>query len=182
MYAGKQPRPRSSADMHSEIKKISSTSAKARVLEQSEPSAKRFLPNPPALVSSPPIVFVFTMLSVMGYWRLAPGLPDSVKALVNVQQSVHGFAPPPPTLPRNAPSHIKAPVDAACRAAKIAWLTETKRADLAGGEISDANLNNMYRQARKWYSRHAKATEVHALHRTRTRCLTCVWIYHLTCP
>ena len=49
-------------------------------------------------------------------------------------------------------SHIKAPVDAACRAAKIAWLTETKRADLAGAEISDDNLNNMYKQARKWYS------------------------------
>ena len=103
-------------------------------------------------------------------------MPDSVKAFVDVQQSVPGFAPPPPTLPSNAPSHIKAPVDAACRAAKIAWMTETKRADLAGAEISDENLNKLYKRAREWYSRHAKASEVHALHRTRTCCLTCVWI------
>jgi len=182
MYAGKHARSSSSADMHSEIKKVNSTSTKARLLEQGEPSAKRHIPSPPAFVSSPPIVLVFTMLSVIGYWRLSPGLPDSVKAVVDVQQSVPGFAPPPPTLPKSVPSHIKAPVDAASRAAKMAWLTETKRADLAGAEISDDNLNKMYKQARKWYSRHAKATEVHALHRTRTRCLTCVWIYHLTCP
>ena len=84
----------------------------------------------------------------------------------HASQGVHrssaspGFAPPPPTLPKSVPLHIRGPVDVAVRAAKQAWLIETKRADILGKEVSDEHLNNLYRRGRQWYARHADKTDV----------------------
>ena len=62
-------------------------------------------------MTTTPLVFVLTMLSVMGYWKQLPDVPDTVKAFVDVQQATQGFAPPPPTLPKSVPLHVKGPVD-----------------------------------------------------------------------
>ena len=52
------------------------------------------------------------------------------------------------TLPKSVPLHIRGPVDVAIRAAKQAWLIETKRADILGKEVSDERLNHLYKQGR----------------------------------
>ena len=88
-------------------------------------------------MATTPIVIVFTMLSVLGYWKQIPDVSDSVKSFVDVQQVSQGFNLPPPTLPRKVPSHVKGSVDLACRAAKTAWLYEAKRADATGEDVSD---------------------------------------------
>jgi len=111
-----------------------------------------------------PLVFVLTMLSVMGYWKQQPDVPETAKAFVDVQQVTQGFAPPPPTLPRKVPVHVKGPVDLACRAVKVAWLLETKRADLTGEEVCDERLNKCYKRGREWFARHATQPEVCSPH------------------
>ena len=78
-----------------------------------------------------------TFLSVAGYWRQVPNVPEAVKAFVDVQQASPSFAPPPPALPGRVPLDVKGPVDLACRAAKQAWLIEAKRAQFTGEEVSD---------------------------------------------
>ena len=84
-----------------------------------------------------------TFLSVAGYWRQVPNVPEAVKAFVDVQQASPSFAPPPPALPGRVPLDVKGPVDLACRAAKQAWLIEAKRAQFTGEEVSDERLNNL---------------------------------------
>jgi len=109
-----------------------------------------------------------TFLSVAGYWRQVPNVPEAVKAFVDVQQASPSFAPPPPALPGRVPLDVKGPVDLACRAAKQAWLIEAKRAQFTGEEVSDERLNNLYKQGRKWYARHADNTDVRPPRRTLT--------------
>ena len=53
-------------------------------------------------------------------------------------------------------------MDAAVRSAKIAWLKESKRADVTGEDISDERLHKMYKIGRRYYSRHASNPEVRA--------------------
>jgi len=60
------------------------------------------------------------------------------------------------------------PVDLACRAVKVAWLLEAKRADLRGEEVSLVRLNDAYRRGRQWYARHADNPEVCLPHCTLT--------------
>ena len=105
-------------------------------------------------MTTTPLVFVLTMLSVMGYWKQVPDVPETVKAFVDVQQVTQGYAPPPPTLPSKVPLHVKGPVDLACRAVKVAWLFETKRADLTGEEVCHERLNKLYKRGREWYAQH----------------------------
>ena len=116
-------------------------------------------------MATTPIVVVFTLLSVLGYWKQVPDVSETVKSFVDVKESAPGFTTPPPTLPKKVPYHLMGPVDQACRAAKTAWLIETKRADLTGEEVSDEQLNNLFRRGRQWYARHASKPEVStALH------------------
>ena len=119
------------------------------------------MPSSPAIITTAPVVFVLTMFSMAGYWKQVPSVPLAVRGFVDVQQASPGFAPPPPTLPSNrVPLHIRGPVDIAIKAAKTAWLIETKRAEFSGEEVSDERLNILYRRARQWYARHAGKTDV----------------------
>ena len=127
MYTAKRPRSVAKGDLNKDLKEACSATKAALRTGHEEPSAKRFMPNPSAIITTTPLVLVFTMLSVMGYWHQLPDVPEAVKAFVDVQQATQGFAPPPPTLPRSVPLHVKGPVDLACRAAKAAWLFEAKR-------------------------------------------------------
>jgi len=153
MYTAKRPRSKSKADLSKDLKEACSATKTAQRTGHEEPSAKRFVPTPSAVMTTTPLVFVLTMLSVMGYWKQMPDVPETAKAFVDVQQVTQGFAPPPPTLPRKVPLHVKGPVDAACRAAKAAWLFEAKRADLRGEEVSLVRLNNAYKIGKQWYAR-----------------------------
>ena len=115
-----------------------------------EPTAKRFMPSSPAIITASPVVFVLTCLSMAGYWRQVPSVPEAVRGFVDVQHASPGFAPPPPTRPSNrVPLHIRGPVDIAIKAAKQAWLIETKRAEFSGEEVSDERLNILYRRGRQ---------------------------------
>eukprot|EP00964_Phaeocystis_antarctica_P079632 scaffold49624_cov105-Phaeocystis_antarctica.AAC.1 len=162
MYTAKRPRSKAKADLSKDLNEACSATKKAQRTGHKEPSAKRFVPTPAAVMTVTPLVFVLTMLSVMGYWKQLPNLPETAKAFVDVQQVTQGFAPPPPTLPRKVPVHVKGPVDLACRAVKVAWLLETKRADLTGEEVSDESLNTFYRRGRQWFALHASQPEMHA--------------------
>ena len=118
MYTSKRPRSVPKRDLNKDLKETCSATKTATRTGYEEPSAKRFMPNPSAIITTTPLVFVFTMLSVIGYWRQLPDVPETVKTFVDVQQATQGFTPPPPTLPRSVPLHFKGPVDLACRAVK----------------------------------------------------------------
>ena len=90
-------------NLNKELQRTCSATKAAQRTGHEEPCAKRFIPNPSPIMTTTPLVSVLTMLSVMGYWRLLPDLPDTVKAFVDVQQVTQGFTPPPPTLPRSVP-------------------------------------------------------------------------------
>ena len=166
MYTAKRPRCKSKADLSKDLNEACSATKTAQGTGHGEPSAKRFVPTPAAVMTVTPLVFVLTMLSVMGFWKQMPNLPETAKAFVDVQQVTQGFAPPPPTLPRKVPVHVKGPVDLACRAVKVAWLLETKRADLTGEEVCDERLNKCYKRGREWFARHAKVRSHRCVHRT----------------
>ena len=168
MYTAKRPRCKSKADLSKDLNEACSATKTAQRTGHGEPSAKRFVPTPAAVMTVTPLVFVLTMLSVMSFWKQLPNMPETAKAFVDVQQATQGFAPPPPMLPGKVPSHVKGPVDLACRAVKVAWLLEAKRADLRGEEVSLVRLNDAYRRGRQWYARHADNPEVCLPHCTLT--------------
>ena len=153
MHEAKRRCSMAKGDLNNEIKKACASSIAATPTGRDEPTAKRFMPSSPAIITTAPVVFVLTCFSMAGYWRQVPSVPLAVRGFVDVQQASPGFAPPPPTLPSNrVPLHIRGPVDVAIRAAKQAWLIETKRADILGKDVSDERLNNLYKRGREWYS------------------------------
>ena len=165
MYTAKRPRSGSKSDLNKDLTEACKASKVSFRSDPEEPSAKRFLPNTPIFMATTPFVIVFTVLSVLGYWNQIPDVSETVKSFVDVQESAPGFNAPPPMLPTKVPFHLKGHVDQACRAAKTAWLIESKRADFTGQEVSDVQLNKFYRRGREWYARHASNPEVSsALH------------------
>ena len=160
MHPAKRRRSVAKGDLHTDLKKASSASKAAMRTSHEEPIAKRFVPNAPAFVTTSPVILAFTLLSVAGYWRQVPNVPETVKAYVHVKQASPGFAPPPPSLPKSVALDIKGPVDLACKAAKRAWLVEARRAEFDGDEVSIERLNHLYKQGRKWYARHAEKNDV----------------------
>ena len=93
MYTAKRPRCKSKADLSKDLNEACSASKTAQRTGHGEPSAKRFVPTPAAVMTVTPLVFVLTMLSVMGYWKLLPNLPETAKAFVDVQKVTQGFTP-----------------------------------------------------------------------------------------
>ena len=162
-------------DRFEELEETCSATKAAQRTGHEEPCAKRFIPNPSPIMTTTPLVSVLTMLSVMGYWRLLPDLPDTVKAFVDVQQVTQGFTPPPPTLPRSVPYTSKkcsvtlqgasrSSLNLACAAVKRAWLFEAKRAVLTGEEVRDERLTKLYKRGREWYAQHVTQPEVCSPH------------------
>ena len=76
---------------------------------------------------------------------------------------------PPPALPSSVSSHMTSEVGQTVRAAKIAWLLESNRADATGEDISDERLKQIYLSGKKSFLRHAANPEV--LEKNRTGCL-----------
>ena len=155
MHQAKRRRSVAKSDLNNDLKKACAASKAATPTGHEEQTARRFMPSSPAFITASPVVFVLTCFSMAGYWRQVPSVPEQVRAFVDVQQAPHGFAPPPPTLPRSVSLHIRGPVDVAVRAAKHAWLIETKRADILDKDVSDERLNHLYKQGKQWFARHA---------------------------
>ena len=87
------------------------------------------------------------------------------KRFVDVRQGVVGQPLSPPVLPTSVPSQKKYHVDEAVWASKVAWLMETKRANVTGDAISGVRLNQLYQQGRRSYLKHAADLEVRAKNR-----------------
>ena len=168
MHKAKRSGSVAKSNLNNDLKKACSASKAAVKTGREEPTAKRFMPSSPAIITTAPVVFVLTCFSMAGYWKQVPSVPLAVRGFVDVQQASPGFSPPPPTLPKSVPLHIRGPVDVAVRAAKQAWLIETKRADILGKEVSDERLNHLYKQGKQWYSRHADRSDVRPPRNTLT--------------
>eukprot|EP00964_Phaeocystis_antarctica_P033124 scaffold18783_cov92-Phaeocystis_antarctica.AAC.2 len=76
---------------------------------------------------------------------------------------------PPPSLPSRVPSNVTSEVGQTVRAAKIAWLLESNRADATGEDISDERLKRIYLSGKQSFLRHAKNPELRV--KNRTGCL-----------
>eukprot|EP00964_Phaeocystis_antarctica_P066475 scaffold40167_cov91-Phaeocystis_antarctica.AAC.4 len=85
MYTAKRPRSKSKADLSKDLNRACSASKTAQRTSHEEPSAKRFVPTPAAVMTTTSLLFVLTMLSVMGYWKQLPNVPETAKAFVDVQ-------------------------------------------------------------------------------------------------
>mmetsp|Transcript_4480 Transcript_4480/g.10167 ORF Transcript_4480/g.10167 Transcript_4480/m.10167 type:complete len:288 (-) Transcript_4480:379-1242(-) len=120
----------------------------------------RFFQKPPAALLCTPLIVVYTTLAILAYWRLAPGVSESAKRFVDVQQCMPGELLPPPSLPSSVSLHMTSEVGQTVRAAKIAWLFESNRADATGEEISDERLKQIYLSGKKSFLRHAANSEM----------------------
>ena len=129
----------------------------------------RFIQKAPAVLLSGPLIVVWTTLAVLAYWRMSPGVSESAKRFVDVQQCMPGELLPPPALPSSVSLHMTSEVGQTVRAAKIAWLLESNRANETGEDISDERLKQMYLSGRKSFLRHAANPEVRVNNRTGCR-------------
>ena len=68
-------------------------------------------------------------------------------------------------LPTKVPSQKKYHVGEAVWASKVAWLMESKRANVTGDAISGVRLNQLYQQGRRSYLKHAADLEVRSKNR-----------------
>ena len=133
--------------------------------------AARFLTKPSAAaVLSGPLVLIFTFMAVSAFWKQAPPISETAKRFVDVRQGVVGQPLSPPVLPTKVASNKQYHVNEAVYASKVAWLMETSRANVTGEAISEVRLNQLYKQGRRSYFRHAADLEVRA--KNRTGCLT----------
>merc|ERR1712086_854138 len=107
MHKAKRSGSVAKSNLNNDLKKACSASKAVMKTGLEEPSAKRFMPSSPAIITTAPVVFVLTCFSMAGYWRQVPSVPVAVRGFVDVQQASPGFAPPPPTLPRKVPVHIR---------------------------------------------------------------------------
>jgi len=99
-------------------------------------------------------------MALAAYWKQAPEISETAKRFVDVRQGVVGQPLSPPMLPTKVPSQKKYHVDEAVWASKVAWLMESKRANVTGDAISGVRLNQLYQQGRRSYLKHAADLEM----------------------
>ena len=147
-----------------QAKHTGSLSARAGKAVPLQDGAAVFLPKLPAAVFSGPVIVDFTFMASHGLLEAhSRGLRDHQALPRHPAERAWAQPLPPPALPKSVPFHMKGPVDLAVRSTKIAWLKESKRADVTGEDISDERLNQLYKQGRRYYSRRASDPEVRAL-------------------
>ena len=101
-------------------------------------------------------------MALSAFWRQAPEISETAKRFVEVRQGVPGQPLSPPVLPTSVPANKKYHVAEAVYASKVAWLMETSRANVTGDAISEVRLDQLYKQGRRSYFRHAADLEVRA--------------------
>ena len=100
-------------------------------------------------------VTVFTQLSENIFFRGLPWL--SSEALRYMEVITVDSAPPPhPTLPKSVPSHLKQVFAKCTRAAKMAWISESRLAEFPDEDLTDEHLDKLYKAARWKLNRHQK--------------------------
>ena len=163
MYAGKRPAYAAVSGKKKQAKQAGSAFAGAGNSAHDQHGAARFLTKPSAAaVVSGPLVLVFTFMALSAFWKQAPEISETAKRFVDVRQGVVGQPLSPPVLPTKVASNKKYHVDEAVWASKVAWLMESKRANVTGDAISGVRLNQLYQQGRRSYLRHAANLEVRA--------------------
>ena len=88
MHQAKWRRSVAKSDLNNEIKKSCAASKAAMPTGHEEHMAKRFMPSSPGFITTSPVVLVLTCLSVAGYWRQVPSVPEPVRAFVDVQHAI----------------------------------------------------------------------------------------------
>ena len=171
MFAGKRSGGAAVSGKKKQAKPAVSAFARAGNSVHEQDGASRFLTKPSAAaVISSPLVLIFTFLAVSAFWKQAPAISEAAKGLVEVRQGVPDLPLSPPVLPTSVPSNKKYHVAEAVYASKVAWLMETSRANVTGEAICEVRLDQLYKQGRRSYSRHAADLDVRA--KNRTGCLT----------
>ena len=107
------------------------------------------------------VILVFSTHRYSSYWKQVPSISDSAKSVVRILPAQPGLLPPPIMSPK-VPSHLQSTCEHAERAAKIAWLLESKRTNSTGEEIPDERLNRMYASGRRHYNQQIANSEVSA--------------------
>eukprot|EP00964_Phaeocystis_antarctica_P148353 scaffold115180_cov121-Phaeocystis_antarctica.AAC.2 len=72
MYTAKRPRSKSKADLSKDLKEACSATKKAQRTGHDEPSAKRFVPTPAAVMTVTPLVFVLSASDRIPGWAPSP--------------------------------------------------------------------------------------------------------------
>ena len=170
MYAGKRPAYAAVSGKKKQAKQAGSAFGGAGNSAHDQHGAACFLTKPAAAaVVSAPLVLVFSFMALSAFWRQAPEISETAKRFVEVRQGVPGLPLSPPVLPTKVASNKQYHVNEAVYASKVAWLMETSRANVTGEAISEVRLNQLYKQGRRSYFRHAADLEVRA--KNRTGCL-----------
>lgn len=139
-------------------------SAKHSKLPWPGPERATSFPEKSANVTRHVVILVFSMHCYSSYWKQAPSISDAAKSVVQIQPAQPGLLPPPIMSPK-VPSHLQLTYENAKRAAKFAWLLESKRMDSTGEEIPDERLNRMYALGRRRYNQQIANSEVCAAQR-----------------
>ena len=100
------------------------------------------------------MILVFSMHCYSSYWKQVPSISDAAKSVVQISQPALPGLLPPPIMSPKVPSQLHSTYENAKRAAKFAWLLESKRVNSTGEEISDERLNRMYASWRRHYNQH----------------------------
>ena len=70
--------------------------------------------------------------------------------------TVDSAPPAPPVLPKSVPSHLKGFITRCTRAAKLAWISESRLAEFPDEDLTDEHLDKLYKAARWKLNRHQK--------------------------
>ena len=90
MHKAKRSGSVAKSNLNNDLKKACSASKAAVKTGREEPTAKRFMPSSPAIITASPVVFVLTWLSMAGYWRQIPSVPEAVtpvRGFIDLQQA-----------------------------------------------------------------------------------------------
>ena len=98
-------------------------------------------------------VTVFTQLSENIFFRGLPWLsPESLRFMEVI--TVDSAPPAHPIFPRSVPSHLKQVITRCSRAAKLAWISESRLAEFPDEDVSDEQLHKLYKLACRKLARH----------------------------
>ena len=162
MLARKRPRapPVSGESVQNKLSKaVEGTANSASISPSIENSSAIDIPARAALHSERfQRVTVFTQLSENIFFRGLPWLsPESLRFI-----TVDSAPPAHPILPKSVPCHLKQVYSKCTRAAKIAWICESRLAEFPDEDVSDEHLDKLYKVACRKLARHQRNPQASA--------------------
>ena len=91
-------------------------------------------------------VTVFTQFSENSFFRGLPWLSADALRFMEVV-TVDSAPPPHPILAKSVPSHLKRVFSKCTRAAKMAWISESRLAEFPDEDVTDEHLDKLYKVA-----------------------------------